>query len=376
MKDLPSVKRQVAGTQGGNAAGFLIDDRVLNHPTTLPTFKLRADFETATKDSADRPWQGMNLKDEKERIRFALMLQKYFYEGMANQNLKNPDMNFIAAENKKRYWCHMPWMQPGISGREAVHGLTKELDLSPSKMYPGATPGSDWGVAYLNAPGCRTIQKVFGSVTNPRSEPDFSNIEFEQGTVIVKILFTTANFPQIKDAFVWKANASDPGSPDRSLKDLRHIQMDITIKDSSLQGANALLGYNVMTGYYYDPDYSYDKDIKPVIGEENILSSIPGLPAAFFKMRPMGVQTGYDRPETGDTVIFPGAIANGSGGRMNGPADNPRTSCLGCHGAAGTGAKMVPGFLSLKMFADYQNAPGLDFNQQLAVARDYYETTP
>lgn len=93
-------------------------------------------------------------------------------------------------------------------------------------------------------------------------------------------------------------------------------------------------------------------------------------------MRPMGIQTGFDSPETGDTVIFPGAYANGSGGRLNGPADNPRSSCMGCHGAAGTSARMVPGFLSMKMFAPHQNEPMLEFNQQLALAKSNIETAP
>lgn len=91
-------------------------------------------------------------------------------------------------------------------------------------------------------------------------------------------------------------------------------------------------------------------------------------------MRPMGVQTGFDSPEKGESIIFPGAYANGSGGRLNGPADNPKTSCLGCHGAAGTGAKMIPGFLSMRMFEPYKGNTVLDFNQQFALAKENFET--
>lgn len=382
MKDLPKQRRSPANAAADNASGFLIEDKA-KIPVGLPTFELRADYEQAdaaewsVSAKTERPWQGMDLTDEKERIRFVLLMQKYFYEGMATQDLKNPDMNFIAKNNKTRFWCHMPWMQVGISGREAVHGLTKELDLRPSKdIYPLATPGSDWGVAYFNAPGCRTLKKVFGSISKPNQVPDFSNVNFEQGTVIVKILFTTANFPQIENAFKWHANASEPGSPERSIKVVRHIQMDMTIKDSSLKGANALLGHNLMTAFYYDPTYNYEAEIQPVIGDANILNEIPNLPSALKQMRPMGLQVGYSGPDTGDTIVFPGAKTNGSKGRLNGPADNPKTSCLGCHGPAGTGARMVPGFLSMDMANEYKNVQGLDFNQQLAVAKDYYETTP
>jgi len=378
MESLPKASQRAIASDQSNAYGFTMEDKA---PATagLPTFQMRADYENAFTTEKDRPWQGMDLRDEKQRVQFSLMMQKYFYEGMANQDAKNVNMNFIAAKNKSRFWCHTPWMQVGLSGREAIHGLTKELDLKPSQTNPvfaNATPGSDWGVAYLNAPGCRTLQKVFGTMSQPLSEPDFNKVVFEQGTVIVKILFTTANFPAIKDAYTWKAHTSEPGLAERSIRDVRHIQMDITVKDASLQGSNATLGNTVMTGYYYDPDYSFDKDLKPIVNEENPLKKIARLPKSLMKMRPMGVQVGFGNPDTGDTVIFPGAFANGSGGRMNGPADNPRTSCLGCHGAAGTGQRMVPGFLSAKMFEPFQDKITLDFNQQLAVAKDNYATRP
>lgn len=378
MESIPNAPKRNIASEQSNAYGFKMEDTAPATPG-LPTFELRADYDKAFSTDNDRPWKDMNLLDEKQRIQFSLMLQKYFYEGMANQDAKNINMNFIAAKNKKRYWCHTPWMHVGISGREAIHGLTKELDLKPSKtnpVYANATPGSDWGVAYLNAPGCRTLQKVFGTISQPLSEPDFKNVVFEQGTVIVKILFTTANFPSIKDAYTWKAHTSEPGLVERSIRDVRHIQMDITVKDASLGGSKATLGNTVMTGYYYDPDYSFDKDLKPIVGEENPLKKIPRLPKSLLKMRPMGVQIGFDNPASGDTVIFPGAYSNGSGGRLNGPADNPKTSCLGCHGAAGTGQKMVPGFLSAKMFEPFQDKITLDFNQQLAVAKDNYATRP
>lgn len=376
---VPRIQRSVASTSARNQDGFGIEDQMPAGATRLPRFELRADFDKGFTTSEDRPWEGMDLTNKVEQIKFALILQKYFYENMANQNPSQPDMNFIAQKNKARYWCHMPWMQTGVNGREAVHGLTKEMDLRPSKNIPtymNATPGSDWGVAYFNGPGCRTLGNVFGSKSQPLDAPRFQNSDFDHGTVSAKILFTTADFPEIKDAYQWKANVSEPGMPERGLKTVRHIQMDISIKDMTLKGTNALLKNWVMLGYYYDPNYDYDKDIKPIVGMENPLNSIPNLPKALYKMRPMGIQLGLDKPETGDTVVFPGAYANGSGGRLNGPADNPRSSCLGCHGAAGTGASMIPGFLSMKMLEPYKENLTLDFNQQLALAKDNYETAP
>lgn len=359
------------------AKGFTIEDKVVNPPATLPKFLLRADYQNSKRDAQPFAWKGLNLRDKKQALRAALLLQKYFYENMANQNPAHPDQNFIAANNKSRYWCHVPWLNVGPSGREGVHGLTKELDMKPSSkisVYSAATAGTDWGVAYFNAPGCETLGDVFGSASNPAPTPNWDRTQFKDGTVSVKILFTTADFPAIKDAYSWTANVSDVGQTERSLKKVRHVQMDISIKDSSFVGLLPNMSNWTMFGFYYDPNYDFETELKAEFGGENPLKSIPNLPAALFKMRPMGVQTGFDAPATGDTILFGNAQANGSGGRLNGPADNPRTSCMGCHATAGHAVSMVPGFLSEKMYEPFHGQPNLDFNQQVALARRNFET--
>lgn len=356
--------------------GFAIVDTVSANQT-LPRFVLRADYDKSKRDQGGFPWKGLNLRDKKQALRAALLLQKYFYENMANQNPSNPDMNFIAQKNTSRYWCNVPWLNVGPSGREAIHGLTKELDMKPSPkmdVYSAATPGTDWGVAYFNAPGCETLGDVFGTAAVPATVPHWERTNFKDGTVSVKILFTSANFPAIKDAYTWKANVSDVGQLERSVRTVRHIQMDISVKDASFVGLAKRLSNWTMFGFYYDPNYDFDKEFRAEFGEVNPLKSIANLPAGLFKMRPMGVQTGFDAPATGDTILFGSAQANGAGGRLNGPADNPKTSCLGCHATAGHAASMVPGFLSEKMYDPFHGKPNLDFNQQVALARRNFET--
>lgn len=367
-------KRTVAGNQRDD--GFQIfDDTPFSED--LPLFKLRADYDKAPQRPDAKPWAGLDLKDPKQALKFTLLVQKYFYENMANQNPRNANYNFIAQNNKNRFWCHMPWMHVGPNGREAIHGMTKERDLIPSMLIPAyknATPGSDWGVAYFNNTGCNSIEQVFGTSTNPKHDPNFMGGKFGDGTVIIKMLFTTADFPEVKGAYTWRATVSGPGETERKLQNVRHIQMDIAVKDYSLKGTSPALENWVMAGFYYDPNYDFDKELRTVLGEENPLKGIPNVPKELFKMRPMGVQTGFDSPDKGESIIFPGAYANGSGGRLNGPADNPKTSCLGCHGAAGTGAKMIPGFLSMRMFEPYKGNTVLDFNQQFALAKENFET--
>ena len=356
--------------------GFSILDKT-EDPKVSTRFGLKADYENAKLQKEERPWKGLNLRNQKEALKFALMAQAYFYESMANQSPK-PDENFIAQKNKDRFWCHMPWMHTGNMGREAIHGMTQERDLRASPNIPtfaSVAPGSNWGIAYFNAPGCQTINDVFGSYLSPKENPDFAKGQFRDGTLIAKMLFTTSNFQEIKDAFQWNANVSEPGSGVRRIKPVRHIQMDISVRDRELVGVNPELSHWAMAGFYYDPKYDYDKEIKALLGMENPLKAIKGLPKSFFKMRPMGVQTGFDTAETGDTILFPGAFANNDlGHRLNGPVENSKSSCMGCHATAGTSASTVPGFLTQVMFKPFQAKPEVNFSQQMALARANFET--
>jgi hypothetical protein len=356
--------------------GFSILHKTKLDKRVVPEFSLRADYENAT-DKERLPWAGLDLRNERQALKFILLVQKYFYENMANQD-RNLNYNFIPQNNRDRFWCHMPWMHVGVQGREAIHGLTQERDLRPSQTMPpfmNATPGTNWGVAYFNDAGCRTLGKIFGSVNRPKKVPDWSQSDFEDGTVITKMLFTTSNYKDIEKAYPWYAHVSDVGSTDRQVKLVRHIQMDIAIKDSSLKGINPALKNWLMAAFYYDPNYDYDKEYKAFLGMENPLKSIEGLPRELYRMRPMGVQTGFDMPDTGDSLVFKGSFTNGFEGRLNGPADNPKSSCLGCHGAAGTPVSMVPGFMTLQSFRPVVRTQGfLDFNQQLALAKANYET--
>lgn len=357
--------------------GFLVRDPLPKRSKLLPQFRLRADYDKRW--PTDMPWlkDGVSIYDlsrENDAMDFALLLQKYVYENMATQNVKNPDANFIPPKddkNKKRYFCHMPWLNQGPNGREGIHGLTQERNLKPSPVWPNAPLGSDWGVAMFNSVACETIEKVFGTAQKPKEVPDWSKVAFDDGAVVFKILFTTAEMPEIKDAFTWMANVSVPFSNVRKISPVRHIQMDIAIKDKRLKGlvkdANdqpAASGW-VMLTYYYDEKYTPTQEY------------FQKLPGGFQRMRPVGIATGFSTTP-GDSIIFPGAITNHSEGMLNGPADNTKSSCMGCHGVAGTKVGMVPGVTSTfqwQTLLKEQPAP-MDFGQQFALAKANYETKP
>lgn len=368
-KDMKEAfSRSPASTREVLQEGYAMLDQISGGGTEsrLPLFQLKSDYSRSHQIREPFPWRSerLNLGTEEDAGRFALILKKYVYDGLANQN-PNPNQNLIA-QNSPRYWCHMPWLNQGVAGREAVHGLTKERDLYPSVMYPKATPGSDWGVAVFNAPACQAIDRTFGQERNPRIPPQtpeewHRKTVSPDGSVIAKFLFTTAKFPQIMDAWQLIANVSPPKAATRSLQPIRHIQLDIAIKDSTLRGVPLGNADNwIMLNYYFDPTYDENFDI----GDN--------MPMAIKKMRPAGLQWGFTQR---DSRIFKGALTNNASGLLNGPADNSASSCLGCHGTAGTDIKMAPGVLTTpQYFQAKSKRVTLDFGQQFAFAKRNYET--
>lgn len=350
--------------------GYLMLDQVSGAPSDgkLPRFEIKADYDKAHRVREEFPWrkERLDLSREEDAFRFAMILKKYVYDGMGNQH-KNPSMNLIA-QKSPRYWCHMPWLNQGTTGREAIHGLTQERDLAPSLMYPDAAPGSDWGGAVFNAPACQAIDRVFGPQRSPRTPPQspeewHAKTDSPDGSVIAKFLFTTAAFPAIQDAWQVIAHVSPPKSTTRSLQPVRHIQLDIAIKDSTLRGVPIANADNwLMLTYYYDANYT---------DAEEIGTGLP-MPEGIKRMRPLGIQWGFTKA---DSRIFQGGVTNNKGGLLNGPADNIRSSCLGCHGAAGTTVPMAPGVTtSAQYYREKEKRITLDFGQQFAFAKRNYET--
>ena len=394
QNDLTKLSRQVASVEilkrkpnaemNSNEDGFIQQDQVdaddsLEFGKKLPRFELFADYSSIKPSKNKRPWAGIDITKADSGEKFALTVLDYFYESMV-QNMNDPNDNFIAQKIPagKDKWCHMPWLNVGDTGREAIHGLTKERDLQPSKIYPsvGSTPekaGADWGIGFYNDVACAAIQKVFGDRKNPNANPNFSNITFPDGSASVKVLFTTAALDELQESFTWTAHVSEPKTTLRKLKNVRMVQIDVAVKDSKIKGVRKEVDNWMMTTFYFDKNY------KPSYQFKNA-DRFKGTFAGLLKMRPIGIQTGFD-PST--SLIFKGALTNSTANvyypgdqlLMNGPADNSKGSCMSCHGAAGTLVSMVPG---VKNFDHYKSvkSSALDFSMQMAFAKRNYETRP
>lgn len=380
LRTIASLKKLRTPAAVTEENGFEVYDKLykqdanLETSLKLPRFKLRSDFDQMKPNIENRPWKGMDITGEENGEKFAQLILDYFLDSLA-QDDKNANNNFIAENIKPNQvqWCHMPWLNVGDSGREMIHGLTKERDLEKSEIYPEVAStkekeGSDWGIGFYNDIACATAHQVFGSSPKAINEtPDFNKVQFPDGSVSVKVLFTTAKLDALNGSFAWHANVSLPKSTSRRIREVKMIQIDIAVKDSSLIGVRKEADHWMMSTFYFDASYVSKSRHK-----------FKGALAGLAKMRPIGIQTGFD-PAT--SLIFKHAKTNSADNAfygaspklLNGPADNPKASCLSCHAAAGTSTKMVPGVKDFQSYGRVKSR-ALDFSQQLALAKRNHET--
>lgn len=277
----------------------------------------------------------------------------YAYEGnMTGAGTVEADFDISA--NTTRSWYHMIWMHPGPSGREFVHGLTKERGTDPEQLKDGVTRRfQTWAIGYYNAFGAQTLSKVFADPC----QPDATNVLFPVGTVSFKLLFTTASkaeVPYLDGSPEWKVDvdrANEPaGEEPKPPRVMRLLQVDVAVRDPRATDTGWVFGTFVYNNAVADPNpwrrlravglsWGNDPTVAPggTLVENVVDASLSGTTHGWA-----------ERPELG------------WGGRMNGPADNLISSCTSCHGTA-----------QFPRSDDFGNLPSgpVDANDVVAVAQ-------
>ncbi len=319
-----------------------------------PVFELSQDYPAAPPPAEAYPWKSINFK--RGFLQYPRAVLAYALEG-------NVAVDWRGQDNAVRTWYHAPWMHPGPNGREFVHGLTRERDSRPGELHPNQTATvQNWAVSLYNAPGGYAI----GQVWSDPDAPDASKARFPDGTVAIKLLFTRATpqeVPFLEGAPEWEANT---GTSTSSIRTVRLLQVDIAVRDDRADDT---------TGWVFGT-FVYDKDAPGLAQNEG-----------WDKLTPLGIMWGNDPDLLGvagrlkETRI--GARGRqlvthlGWEGRLNGPVDNPNSSCLSCHGAGqdpmGSMIPNVNSAASLQRF--FRNVPaGVAFNADLDddhVSTDY-----
>ncbi|MDM5178082.1 hypothetical protein PO883_12865 [Massilia sp. DJPM01] len=319
---------------------------------TGPVFKLSQDYP-ATLPPDPLPWQAIDPTREPER--YARTVYQYVLEG-------NIEADWDVRNNKVRTWYHAPWMHYGDTGREFIRGLTRER-TSPApgsagkgELGPAQTRCfQNWAVGFYNPRGGYQVGKVWAK---PGS-PDAALSQFPDGTVIAKLLFTTApdaEVPYLKDTVEWRANvhvfsgATCPsGALVRRPQTVRLLQVDIAIKDARA----------AETGWVF-ATLSYNG---------NAAGATP-----WERMQLVGVMWGNDIAKNQQWINKMNGTPQhlGADGRLNGPVDNPRSSCISCHATAQTPSRspmIAPSQADApRWFANYPGNRAFDAG---ATATDY-----
>ncbi|GAB3104936.1 hypothetical protein [Lysobacter terrae] len=276
------------------------------------------------------PWRTFsNLSIPAQRDGYLAALKAYILQGMSD-----PGIDFNAVKNNSnwasRKWYHVPMMTASANARrEPYHGVTSERPLKASEQTHWLTSGGDLravAVGYYNSLGGYTIGQVFPSYDLAQTSP--SAAHFIDGTVVFKLLFAEYVPSRIQApdplAHAPRWFVQVPSNSAAPPIEVRLLQVDIAVKDDHFSGK---------TGWVF-ATYAYDERQWPA--EAN----------AWRRLTPIGVQWGNDPTVTGTAITTlqeswinpdtPPAFRDhvGRAGRLIGPVDNPRSSCLSCHSTA------------------------------------------
>ncbi|MHC6224042.1 hypothetical protein ACYU03_04580 [Pseudomonas sp. X10] len=246
----------------------------------------------------------------------------------------NVEADWYVQNNKVRQWYHMPWQHYGPLGREGIHGLTKEAEIQAQQLAAGQTgTGQTYAVGIYNDIGAYTIGQVWKDPQNPDPSYTSKPNSFANGTVVCKALFADidrSSVPFLANPVVWQGYITETfKSANRVVKEVALIQMDIAVRDTRMSDTGWIFGTF---------QYNGAKTGKP--GWDNLV--------------PVGIMWGNDPQVTSDEFTNPQPTVTkintalqqtainadtkelppthlGWNGRLNGPVDNPSSSCLSCH---------------------------------------------
>ena len=236
-----------------------------------------------------------------------------------------------------------------------------------------------WSNGYFNDRAAFGIGQVYCNPDDPKPgalNPDPTGLNnMANGSYIIKLLFSTVTeeqLPNVKNALEWKGHVFVNDDPrwrnqgpisryERAVKTIRMIQIDVSVRDD-----RSTTGWLLGT-------FGYDGNAKGT--------------TPWKRMVPLGLQWGNSPKVTfAETCSGPNGPCNrkklteqwinekavkdlttpplsfnhlGYAGRLAGPVDNPKASCLGCHQTAGFPAvSILPEFSAngslLKLDAERQ----------------------
>ena len=280
----------------------------------------------------------LSIDFKKDWRNYLEKVQDYCFEG-------NTNVDFRVEKNNQRKWYHMPWQHWGNNGREGIHGLTQEAPVKKFQLAPTQTDSTAGAVAvgFYNDIAGYTIGQMWKDHYSPVRDADIS---FKHGAVLFKLLFmtfsdsamATQQVPSLTNGIWWdgfviadftKMNTPYPAFY-RRISKVVLIQMDIMVRDTTSPHGwvfgnfqyNGKMGRSGKWKNLVPVGVMWDEDPQDTINQSNAAPSRTIINTAL-----KGTIINPDSSELPPTHL-------GWNGRLNGPVDNPMSSCYSCHATA------------------------------------------
>ena len=381
---------------GGDAAAFAFRSSVDEPPAgwTGPVFALSHDYPAADPGTCATDlctWLGRDVDFSVDfaapRPTWEDPIWNEYIDDILNYVAAGQDANladekgFQTEVDGETRWYHVPWMayNPQV-GREFVHGTTNERTAHLSDLF-GDSRGfglhslqhvppecealnkqgfETWAVGMYNTWGGYALGQAWPESGKPQvvdylGSPMPAGLPFPAGTVVAKLLFTTAPVecaPFLEGAPEWQVNrhqldeASNRYLCERDVQTVRLIQMDVAVVDPRSP-----------TRWVYGT-FAYDGTVKA--------------DSVWQRLVPVGLQWGSDPwtypavPKAESTPARQSVLNlsirkdlyehEGCNERLAGPVDNEKASCISCH----AGAYAAPGGAPVNMGSNAPNIFGFD----------------
>ncbi|WGK88919.1 hypothetical protein [Pseudomonas migulae] len=303
-------------------------------------FKANYNFPITVADQSNQPWMVKNPKILSERADY--------YKAVLDYGLQALDGDMTnGCPQASADWFHAPWMTRGPSGREPLCGLTKERSTRAGYVYPSLTTKRQaWAVGLYNNTG----GYQFGQVWKDKNNPDLTKLNFQNGSFVIKFLFVDIDkndkeYTHLIGSPEWKAHVYLDEKEStvidregkRKTKPMKLIQIDFGVKDQRFSSTTGWIFGTFM--------YNNQTGEEPANWRDNLV--------------PVGLAWGNDPGKTDSASFSEGFLSDeikslrstgvlfdpnkrtyfGANDRVNGPIDNPESSCLSCHGTAQVHAK-------------------------------------
>jgi hypothetical protein len=283
------------------------------------TFKLKFQYpKTVVSEPNKYTWKKFNFKDSTQAEDYMLAVLNYFLS--ENPTLNGKEQEWFLGTS----WFHAPGLAKSnnASGRESIHGLTKERTSKQFELHQlqkDSNGRGNWAIGFFNGVGAVTIGNAW-------KEKSINPIKFSDNSVCVKLLFTRASIkevPYLANTLTWKANTSSTGMiTNRTNKvPLNLIQLDIAVKDDTDW---------VFGTFVYNNKYKFQ-------GKFNANSEIWNHLVPIGLMWSDSAKNSWISPKyvqffkQDKSLKFKEWSLTPQQSVLNGIVDNPKSNCMQCH---------------------------------------------